>query len=779
MAAFLFKVILGDKNLKQSKRLKGKIFVCLLGIVVLCIILSTYLIKTTYKHPKGEYISCDIVKNEIRVLGEVNKDNVSILALSQDDTLFNGEYLQLKDVLKMEEAFQVKSERMNQNYYQKDSYILTSDWNPYLELLIASFGKNQIITEELDLIEKGEHVIYEEKSLESNRIVTNKEIYQYQLDSIKEDVGNKVRALTYGNEIVAILDLIEDKIELKNTYAIEEKEGSIVYFWNSYQITTKEDKEYQCRDVITDLTINHSGIVGVRKKEEKTSGKILRVTDEEIEIENSGRYQLDENMQIYQLYGTLSTKRKEDLRIGYQFADFILDEGKIVAGLIMKDENMDTIRVLVKNSNLENKLHEKVNITCDSEYTVEYYQDGILKDGHTKKADDETEIDANTMTSNNERIKIIPKTLSANIYLKNVVRSCGIPPYRGTIEIKRQEEGFIVINEVLLEEYLYKVVPSEMPASYPEEALKAQAICARTYAYNKMMHAGLAEYGAHVDDSAAFQVYNNIQTQVSTTQAVKDTIGEVLWYGDTLVGAYYYSTSCGVGTDTGVWHGSDTTATPYLCAKLIGEDENKERAEKLQNEEEFREFITSEDQKAYEKEEGWYRWRYQVDQIEEEVLLENLKTRYDRNADLILTKNKDGEFESLPIKSLGKIKEIEISKRNKGGVAHELLITGTKATIKVITEMNIRSVLINREAKVERKSGDEVAALSSLPSGYFVIDTRKDNQYVIGYNIIGGGFGHGVGMSQNAAKDMSNEGMDHYDILSFFYENSEVKNMKP
>ncbi len=108
-----------------------------------------------------------------------------------------------------------------------------------------------------------------------------------------------------------------------------------------------------------------------------------------------------------------------------------------------------------------------------------------------------------------------------------------------------------MVNELLLEEYLYAVVPSEMPASYPLEALKAQAVCARTYAYARILHAGLPEYGAHVDDSTSYQVYNNILENAQTTKAVRETKGELLYYGEELADTYYYSTSCGYGTGCG------------------------------------------------------------------------------------------------------------------------------------------------------------------------------------------------------------------------------------
>ena len=80
-----------------------------------------------------------------------------------------------------------------------------------------------------------------------------------------------------------------------------------------------------------------------------------------------------------------------------------------------------------------------------------------------------------------------------------------------------------MINELYLEDYLKKVVPSEMPASYEKEALKTQAVCARTYAYRQIQGNTYGAYGADVDDSTSFQVYNNTQTNERTDQAVDET----------------------------------------------------------------------------------------------------------------------------------------------------------------------------------------------------------------------------------------------------------------
>ena len=58
---------------------------------------------------------------------------------------------------------------------------------------------------------------------------------------------------------------------------------------------------------------------------------------------------------------------------------------------------------------------------------------------------------------------------------------------------------------------------------------------------------------------------------------------------------------------------------------------------------------------------------------------------------------------------------------------------------------------------------------SLLPSAFFIIETGKEGENVVGYTITGGGFGHGVGMSQNAAGIMARDGFSAGEILSFFY----------
>lgn len=109
------------------------------------------------------------------------------------------------------------------------------------------------------------------------------------------------------------------------------------------------------------------------------------------------------------------------------------------------------------------------------------------------------------------RVSIRPVSQTGRIRVLTVEKSYGNPEYRGTLEVALQDEGLLLINDVLIEEYLYAVVPSEMPNRFGVEALKVQAVCARSYAYRQLLNNSYSRYGAHVDDSVNYQVYNNVQ----------------------------------------------------------------------------------------------------------------------------------------------------------------------------------------------------------------------------------------------------------------------------
>lgn len=569
----------------------------------------------------------------------------------------------------------------------------------------------------------------------------------------------------------------------------------------SYPLGTEGEVSYlapqNLREQVADIILTDGVVTKVHSKTEKINGKILSVDESGVELEGIGRILFGENMKGYRLYGSLAMSDSGDLVIGYDFQDFVLENGKICAFLTVREEAMENIRVLIKAADYASLFHDSVTFTADTDFVIQYGPpENSMEELH--EAGDICTIDRNSTYFQGDRVRIVPQVLTGKVKLKSVTRNSGEPAYRGTMELLLVPEGLAVINELPLEEYLYAVIPSEMPASYPAEALKAQAICARTYAYGHMQNAGYPQYGAHVDDSTSFQVYNNGLEQESTTTAAKDTYGQLLFtITGELAGTYYYSTSCGIGSDTSVWKSAvaepllyikprtinHVTMERILAAKAAGEEQMQAvmtdmdlAGQSMETEENFREFILSKNEDDFECTESWYRWTYSVGKLDEEKLLDNLKQRYEANPELVLTK-KDGKFVSLPVETLGHVTDIKVGSRVSGGNVDELILETDQHTFQIWTGHNIRYLLNDGVTKVYRQDGSQVASPNLLPSAFFVLDVIKEKDYVTGFTLTGGGFGHGVGMSQNGAKDMAQAGYTAEDILEFFYENCDVAQM--
>ena len=134
-------------------------------------------------------------------------------------------------------------------------------------------------------------------------------------------------------------------------------------------------------------------------------------------------------------------------------------------------------------------------------------------------------------------------------------------PYRGSMEIHNILGSIHVINVLSLDEYIYGVVPSEMSYSWNSEALKAQAIAARTYALYHIMQSKKGIYD--LDATTKSQVYKGINIEnKKTSDAINETSGEILSYNYKPIITYFHST-CGGKTcdDKYVWTNNDL---PYL-----------------------------------------------------------------------------------------------------------------------------------------------------------------------------------------------------------------------
>jgi stage II sporulation protein D len=122
--------------------------------------------------------------------------------------------------------------------------------------------------------------------------------------------------------------------------------------------------------------------------------------------------------------------------------------------------------------------------------------------------------------------------------------------YSGTIEVWKGKKGLYVINEVPLEEYIKGVVAAEIKESWDIEALKAQAVVARTYSMYQKLNAG-KDIPYHLTSSVLSQVYKGPSPSPSVTKAVNDTRGEILTYEGKPIVAFYHSTSGGMTEDAG------------------------------------------------------------------------------------------------------------------------------------------------------------------------------------------------------------------------------------
>lgn len=131
---------------------------------------------------------------------------------------------------------------------------------------------------------------------------------------------------------------------------------------------------------------------------------------------------------------------------------------------------------------------------------------------------------------------------------------------RGDVVIRASRSSLELINVLPLEDYLIGVLGSEMPQDFPEEALKAQAVAARTYALRRKLASNEQPY--HLGSSVLHQVYRGLDRENARVRsAVDSTHGEILTYDLEPIEAYFHA-SCGGRTESGLE--ALTRNLPYL-----------------------------------------------------------------------------------------------------------------------------------------------------------------------------------------------------------------------
>ena len=321
--------------------------------------------------------------------------------------------------------------------------------------------------------------------------------------------------------------------------------------------------------------------------------------------------------------------------------------------------------------------------------------------------------------------------------------------YHGYFDIMQvgNSPQFNLVNKIPVEEYLRGVVPNEMPISFGLEALKAQSVAARNYVLSPRIK---ASPNYDVVDSVASQVYFGANTEKAlSNQAVAQTEGLVALYDWDLILALYSSTAGGY-TESYSHAFSDpqsgnfpSAEKPFLKARPDMLSQHSLKSEQAA-EEFYKDKPTSYDVRS-----PYYRWTrdWSADELKQ-TLQKTLVIQ--SSTGFVKPKFNSGDI-------LDDIKEIKVLRRGDSGKIIEMEIITSSQTYKLFKELVIRRTL-TKEGK-------------ALPSANVVFENIKDEDgNLITVKAYGGGYGHGVGMSQFGAGFMGSELHKSFDnILQHYY----------
>ena len=321
-------------------------------------------------------------------------------------------------------------------------------------------------------------------------------------------------------------------------------------------------------------------------------------------------------------------------------------------------------------------------------------------------------------------------------------------PYRGVFRLSLRDGRFTLVNELPIEEYLYSVVGSEMPRYWHLEALKAQAVAARSYAL------------AHLDPRADFDLCATALCQVYTgvrgenwraIRAVEETRGMVATYGGKVISAFYSANAGGVTEDVErVWG----EALPYLRGVPSPADAESLRSHWGR---------------------GSYRWEVTYREDELIALLERRGIRLRSILDLVAEE----------IAPSGRVTRLRIE-----GPRGSAYLVGDEVRLGLGLKSSLFTLRHIPQHEVEIDESDRSGKEMAIQAGGKPIGVRTVNAGVLGeppwwsmsrlvlsrtyripsrVTIEGRGHGHGVGMSQWGAEGMARQGKTYRQILKHYY----------
>lgn len=521
---------------------------------------------------------------------------------------------------------------------------------------------------------------------------------------------------------------------------------------------------------LADVKLENGGIAEVTPAEMLGRRMIKRVDGDGLYLAEEGAREWADNARVYRENGTaLESAEPSALICGTDLAEYYEKDGKIAGAVINRDVLPERIRVFLKGA-------EQGSVTLSAEEGMAFTSSGASKDFPAgAKA---------TLTADLAWFDHGILTVAGN-------NGCPVQAdfadgtsfcYEGVLELERRGENtFTIVNELPLERYLVGVVPYEMPVSFGQTALEAQAVTARSYAYLQFYGNTYGGYGGHIADTVASQVYRGYAENAAAEAAVKATEGECVTIGDKVAQTYFYSTSCGFGACADeVWSADGSFGgqrKAYLAGGTHGDFETPA------DEEGWLAFWQDWETEGYDADSAWYRWKvyFGCGQLTE-ILEHTLADVAQSNPRLVLLQQADGSFRQWAPQTLGNLQGISVSRRGEGGVAMELELAFEKGTVRVRTEYAIRRTLsptkisIGEDIYLQRKSGGSLTGNTVLPSGFFAVKEMRNEEGVLtGIALYGGGNGHGVGMSQYGAKKLAEMGKTAEEILAHYFPGTTVQ----
>jgi len=313
--------------------------------------------------------------------------------------------------------------------------------------------------------------------------------------------------------------------------------------------------------------------------------------------------------------------------------------------------------------------------------------------------------------------------------------------YRGQLVLAPDRRGRLaVINAVDAESLLQGLVPSEIYVDAPAEALKAQAVCARSELFAKLGTRHTADPYMTCSDVHC-QVYRGASREdPRTNRAVAETRGRMLFGADAQSGQSaladaVYGASCGGHTEDGglVWQGS---SHPYLTGVVDGPDGVRAFPDDRRSEDVVRAFIEHPPQGLF-----CGSTRYGRDSFRWEKVVSADEVR--RGVQ---------EFTGVDV---GEVSDLVPVQRGVSGRVVRLQVVGRAGRVELSPELTIRK------------------ALGGLKSSLFVADAQNRNGRLV-FRIQGAGFGHGVGLCQVGAIGMAERGKTYEEILKHYYPGTEL-----